>query len=310
METMKCAWVPKSGGPEIIQLRQIEKPVPGPGEILIQVKSATVTRGDVMLRKIPRIVTGILGFFMGFKPMSIPGVEFSGIVRAVGDGVDGYKIKDDVCGTTTGLARGANAEFLCIPASPKHSVLTKKPESVSFDTAAASTVGGMTAFQLLRKAGAGPGKKVLIYGASGSVGSAAVQLSKIFGCETAAVCGPSSVSLIQELGIFRVFDYTRESPFNTNTWDIVFDAVGKAPKKEAKASLTKNGVFTSIASPTKETVSKYREVLSYIAEGNLKVLIDKVFSLEEIQKAHSYVEKGHKHGNVIINPETAGTISV
>ncbi|WP_319563057.1 NAD(P)-dependent alcohol dehydrogenase [Marispirochaeta sp.] len=310
METMRCAYVPKAGGPETIELRQIEKPVPGPGEILIQVKSATVTRGDVMLRKIPRIVTGTLGFFMGFKPMSIPGVEFSGIVRAVGSGVEGYGIDDEVCGTTTGLARGANAEFLCVPASPKHSVLTKKPESVSFDIAAAAAVGGMTAFQLLKKAGAGPGKKVLVYGASGSVGSAAVQLSKLFGCDTAAVCGPSNVSLIQELDISRVFDYIRESPFSTDTWDIIFDAVGKAPKKEAKTALNKDGAFTSIASPTKETVQVYREVLSYIAEGKLTVLIDKFFSLEEIQEAHRYVEKGHKRGNVIIHPEAAGAISV
>jgi len=298
---MKAIVCTKSGSPEVLKLVDLERPIPKQNEVLIKVIASSVTRGDVNLRKMPRSILIPLGFLFGFKPMKITGVEFAGVVEAIGSDVKLYNKGDNVYGTTTGLQFGANAEFVSVPEKSKKCVIVKKPANISFIDAAVIPVGGMTALHILRKANIQNTQKVLIYGASGSVGTYAVQLAKHFGAEVTAVCNSTNVDMVKSIGADEVIDYLNEDFRKSKIkYDVIFDAVGKITKWSSKYVLNKKGFFLSVKYPTKEKV-EYIILLNVLIEsGKLKPIIDRTYSLDKTRDAHSYVEQGHKKGNVVI----------
>lgn len=298
---MKAIVCTKSGSPEVLKLLELERPIPKQNEVLIKVVASSVTIGDVKLRRIPRFISKPLGLLFGFKPMKITGVEFAGIVEAMGSDVLLFNKGDQVYGTTSGLEYGGNAEYVCVPDKSKKSVIVKKSGRISFLEAAVIPVGGMTALHILRKGRITPGNKILIYGASGSVGTYAVQLAKYFGAEVTAVCGTNNIDLVKSIGADKVIDYLNEDYRNSKaSYDIVFDAVGKITKSSCKKVLKKNGSFLSVKYPTKEK-SEYIIFLNELIEnGKLKPVIDRTYTLDKVKDAHYYVEQGHKKGNVAI----------
>lgn len=298
---MKAIVCKKSGSPEILKLVKLERPIPKQNEVLIKVIASSVTRGDVNLRKIPRSILIPLGFLFGFKPMKITGVEFAGIVEAIGSDVKHFNKSDHVYGTTTGLEYGGNAEYVCIPEKSKKGVVVKKPPNISFIDASVIPVGGMTALHILRKANIQNGQKVLIYGASGSVGTYAVQLAIHFGAEVTAVCGSTNVNMVKSIGADEVIDYLNEDFRKGNTcYDVVFDAVGNLTRSSCKKVLKKNGYFLSVKNPTKEKTEYMIFLNELIESGKLKPVIDRTYTLDRVKEAHYYVEQGHKKGNVVI----------
>lgn len=299
---MKAIVCTKSGSPDVLQLVELDRPIPKQTEILVKVKASSVTIGDVKLRRIPRFITVPLGFLLGFKPMKITGVEFAGTVEAMGSDVNLFSKGDHVYGTTTGLEYGGNAEYVCVPEKSKMGVLIKKPDNISFIDAAVLSVGAMTALYFLKKADIKNGQKIIIYGASGSVGTYAVQLAKYFGLEITAVCGTNNIELVKSLGADKVIDYhTEDFRKSTITYDIIFDAVGKITKSSCKKVLKKNGYFLSVKSLTKEKVEHINFINKLTENKRLKPVIDKIFTLDKVKEAHYYVEQGHKKGNVVIN---------
>lgn len=298
---MKAIIVTKAGSADVLQLQEVAKPTPKHNEILVKVRAATVTRGDVALRKLPRALLFIVGILAGFKAQKIAGVEFAGIVEQVGSNVQKFKVNDEVFGTTTGLAYGANAEYVCIPESWKQGVVGVKPAKLSFEQAAALPVGGMTALYLLKKAAIQPGQKVLINGASGSVGSYALQLAKHFGAEVTAVCSGKHAELVQSLGADKIIDYTKEDfTSKDEAYDVIFDAVGKLSSSRAKSALKQSGKYLTVKSLTKESTDNLIFIGDLADKGAIKPAIDKRFPLESAAEAHRYVEQGHKAGNVVI----------
>lgn len=301
---MKAIVCTKSGPPEVLQFKEVDKPVPQNNEILVRVLGATVTRGDAIIRKIPRIFLLPLGIIFGFKSKKIPGHEFSGEIVETGKDAKLFKNGDQVFGTTTGLSFGANAEFVCVPEKWKLGVVALKPTNLTFEEAAAIPIGGMTALQILRKANIQNGQKVLIYGASGSVGTYAVQIAKYFGAEVTGVCSTSNLELVISIGADKVIDYTKEDFTKSGeTYDVIFDAVRKIPASRCKNSLKKNGIFLSARSSTKELTKDLFFLKQLVEEEKLKPVIDKRFPLEQTVEAHRYVDKGHKKGNVVISLE-------
>lgn len=298
---MKAVHSPKSGPPEILHVREVPKPQPRAGELLIKVRSATVMRGDTVMRRIPRFLLSTIGALMGFKPMGTPGVEYAGEVESIGDGATAFAPGDAVCGTATGLRHGANAEYIVVPEKPKHGVIVKKPDGLTFDQAAASIVGGMTAMQLLKRAAVTEGERVLVYGASGHVGSFAVQLAKHFGCHVTGVCSTANLELVRNIGADHVIDYTREAVTDSGArYDLILDAVGKLRKSRCRAALADGGRYTSIRKPTKERSEELAYVQKLVADGALSPVIDREFSIDEIAEAHRYVESGRKRGTVLL----------
>ncbi len=299
-EMMRAVIYKKQGSPEVLQVKEIEKPFPKDYEVLVKIHASTVTRGDVLFRKLPLIVMFVFRLF-GFKRKRISGVELAGEVVEVGKKVTKFKKGDQVYGTTTGLSSGSNAEYICLPEEWKHGVFSLKPTNMSYEEAAALVVGGITSLHILRKANIQPGQKVLVYGASGSVGSFGVQLAKYFGAEVTGVCSTSKIEMVKSLGVDKIIDYTKEDFTKSGqVYDVVFDAVRLLPTSKAKKALKKEGIFVSAKNPTTETVEKL-EYLKELAEaGKIKSYIDRRYTLEQIVEAHRYVEQGHKKGNVVI----------
>jgi NADPH:quinone reductase-like Zn-dependent oxidoreductase len=254
------------------------------------------------MRRFPRLVLAVVGLVFGFKIMKIPGVEYAGEVEETGSKVTSFKTGEAVCGTTTGLSYGANAEYVCVPQKPKVGVITRKPQGVAFKQAAAAVVGAMAALQLLKKVKIKGEDRVLVYGASGSVGSYAVQLAKHLGAEVTGVCSTSNLELVRSVGADRVIDYTEEDFTRSGqSYDVIFDAVGKLPKSSCSKSLAGSGRYISVRSPTREKVEELEYVLQLVVSGEVKVPIDREYSLEQVAEAHGYVESGRKKGNVIIH---------
>jgi NADPH:quinone reductase-like Zn-dependent oxidoreductase len=298
---MKAIIVGKSGRPRPLFLTEVQKPSIGKNEILIQVHCSTVTSGDVILRKIPKLLLNLVGLIVGFKVHKITGTEFSGTVENAGENVSQFKIGERVVGTTTGLEFGANAEYVCVPEKWKSGVVTHIPDSVNFADAAGVTVGGMTAVYLLNKTTINSETKVLIYGASGSVGTYALQLAKINGAHVTAISSGKNLDFITSLGADKVIDYTTED-FTAipEKFDIIFDTVGKISKGKCKSILASSGTYLSVKSMTKESVDNLKFLLNLVAEKKLIVHIDKTYPLEKTPDAHKYVETGRKKGNVVI----------
>lgn len=305
---MKAIVTTKYGAAEGLSLQEVERPQPGENELLIRVHAATVTAGDVMLRRLPFLVWAPLRLFMGLKRKKIPGHEFSGVVEAVGNNVTRLRRGDEVFGTTTGLSVGANAEYVCLPEVWKGGGLVHKPANVTHQEAAAVPVGGMTALYLLRKGNIQRGQTVLIYGASGSVGSYAVQLAVHLGAEVTGVASTRNVDLVKDLGAGRVIDYTKEDFTQSGeSYDLIFDAVGKSSPSRSKGALKEQGVFVSVRSTTHERCENLLFLAELLEAGEIHPLIDRVYPLEQTAEAHRYVETGRKQGNVVIAVADGGS---
>lgn len=317
---MKAVIYTRYGPPDVLHLEEVEKPIPKDNEILIKIHATTVTSGDVRLRKPDPFLTR---FFFGlFKPKtSILGVDLAGVVEAIGKEVKLFKVGDKVFGSTFDFGLGAYAEYKCMP---EESVLTTIPANCSFEEAAALFFGGHTALHFLRKGNIQKGQKVLIYGASGALGTNAVQLAKYFGTEVTGLCSTKNLDMVKALGADKVIDYTRDDfTKNGETYDIIFDTIGKSPFMGCIGSLTKNGhfvravhlslspmlkgVWVSLTSAKKviggvahEKVEDLIFLKELMETGALKPVIDRTYTLEQVPQAHAYVEKGHKKGNVVI----------
>ncbi|MDN7246294.1 NAD(P)-dependent alcohol dehydrogenase [Planococcus shenhongbingii] len=320
MKAMVCT---RYGPPEVLELQQLDKPVPKDGEILIKVHASTVTAGDCEIRsfKFPVLLWLPLRLFFGVqKPrLDVLGQEFAGEVEVAGDEQTLFKKGDRVFGAT-GLKLGAYADYLCLPGS---SAITRMPEELSFEEAATIPTGGMNALFFLRKAKIQAGQKVLIIGAGGSIGTMAVQLAKNSGAEVTAIDSGEKLDMLLSIGADNVIDYRQEDfTANGETYDVIFDVAGKSPFSKTINSLKPKGVFLmgnpSLSQmfrrllPTKKggrkiiagAASYKAEDLRYLskllAEGKIKPVIDQVFPLEQLRQAHYYVESGMKKGNVVI----------
>jgi NADPH:quinone reductase-like Zn-dependent oxidoreductase len=295
---MKAVVYEKYGAPDVLELRDISKPIPKKNEVLIRVHATTVSAGDWRLRKadpfLARIFNGL------FKPrrVKVLGFELSGVIEEVGKNVQSLKPSDAVF-ASCGLRFGGYAEYACLPANE---LIAFKPSNMSFEEAATVPVGGLTALRFLRQSNIKAGDKVLIYGASGSVGTFAVQIAKAYGAEVTAVCSTTNIQLVSQLGAHHVIDYTKTDFLKTEArFDIVFDAVGKSSKSHSKQLLKPGGKFVSVTSNPKSKSDDLLVLKDLIESGNLITVIDKRYSLEQIREAHRYVESFRKKGNVVVN---------
>ena len=317
------------GSPDVLQLGEVEKPTPEDNEVLIRIHAATVTAGDCELRglKLPVMLSLPMRAYVGIrkpKRMRILGQEFAGTIESVGKDVRRFQAGDEVFGMS-GFKSGGYAEYMCRPEHPKEmdGVLTTKPSGISFEEAAAISLGGIESLHYLKQADIQPGQKTLIIGAGGSIGTLGVQLAKHFGAEVTAVDSAGKLDMLRSIGADHVIDYMQEDfTESAEVYDAIFDVVGKTPIARAMSCLSDAGTYL-MANPRISKMLRGRwasqgthkkivfgnvvystERLDYlkrlIEEGALRVVIDRAFPLEQTAEAHRYVETGQKAGNVVI----------
>jgi NADPH:quinone reductase-like Zn-dependent oxidoreductase len=321
---MKAALCTKYGPPEVLKLKEVEKPVPKDNEVLVKVHATTITSGDSRVRgfRVPLSFWLFARMALGFRGprKNILGGDLAGKIESVGKDVKRFKKGEQII-AYPGHLGGAYAEYICLP---EDSAMAIKSENLTYEQAAAVPFGGNTALHFLKQANIQKGQKVLIYGASGSVGTFAVQLAKYFGAEVTGVCSTSNIDLVKSLGADKVIDYTKEDfALKGEEYDVILDAVGKASFSGCMRSLKKEGTYLQVvAAPATSirmlltgitsqktliggTAIPQTENLIFLQElvenGDIKPVIDRTYPLEQIVEAHHYVDQGHKKGNVVIN---------
>lgn len=326
---MKAIIWTKYGPPDVLQLREVAKPTPKDNELLIKVHAATASTPDSEMRrlKLPLFFAIALRLYFGLiRPtrVTIPGGEFAGEVESVGRDVKDYKPGDQVFGYTA-LSMGTYAEYMCITesSSAMGGVFTKKPVNMSYGEAAAVPFGGLEALHALGRIDIHPGKKILIVGAGGSIGTWTVQLAKLYGMEVTGVDHASKLEMMRSIGADHVIDYTKEDyTKNGKKYDVIMDTIDKSPFAGSLRSLNENGVYLNANPKLKDRIwmgsalkNNHKKVLTWtgeysttnllalrklIEDGKLKSVIDRSYPLEQIVEAHRYVDAGHKKGNVVI----------
>ena len=303
---MKAVICTKYGSPEVLRIKEVAKPVPRDNEVLIKVYATTTHIGDTRIRRAdPFLARLVFGLFNPKKNL-ILGMEASGEIESAGKDVSSFK-KGDKVFAWTGFGLGAYAEYICLPEKSKAGTLGKrglvilKPENLSHQEAAAIPAGGITALKNLQKANIREGQKILINGASGSLGTFAIQLAKYYGAEVTAVCSSENFDLVKSIGADRVIDYKKEDFTKTNEkYDIVYDAVVKSKQANCKGILRENGIYLNNSRLPEIKEDDLLLLKSLVENNKLKPIVDKIYSIDEIVEAHRYVDKGHKKGNVII----------
>ena len=322
MQTMKAAVIRRYGPPEAIHIDTVAAPEPKAGEIRVAMKASCATAASSMMRRgTPRYARLFLGLRRPSNP--IPGSGFSGIVDKVGPGVTGFAVGDAVFGETA-ADFGANAEFICL--STDHLVLPK-PDSLSFHEAAAMFDGPLTSWNFLVTIGAvRPGQRVLVIGAAGALGSAAVQIARARGAHVTGVCSASNATFVTGLGAEAVIDYRRTDPLTTGPYDLIYDAVGAASFKASRAALARDGQYLTpvlkLSMLCAMLTNRFRsqkarfdatglkkpddlrpmmaQLLALVETGDLRVPITRTFPLDQIVAAHRLIDTGHKQGNIVI----------
>jgi len=317
---MKTIVYTKYGSPDVLQLKEVVKPTPKDNEVLIKIYATTVTSGDSRMRRADPFPIRLFNGLIKPKRIIILGNELAGEIEAVGIDVKLFKKGDPVFGQA-GMSLGTNAEFICLP---EDGTLAIKPANLSYEEAAVIPFGGNTALHFLKKGNIRSGQKILIYGAAGSIGTAAIQIAKHFGAEVTGVCSTTNLDLVKSLGADKVIDYTNEDFSQSGqTYDIIFDTTGKSPFSGCLKSLKPNGIYlravhmslSSIVRGLWTSMTSSRKVIGGVATelkenlvflkglveaGKLKPVIDRNYPFEQIAEAHRYVDKGHKKGNVAI----------
>lgn len=304
---MKTIVYTEYGPPEVLQIKEMAKPTPRDNEVLVRVHATTVTIGDTIMRSLniprPRLERLLARIFLGiWKPKRpILGMELAGTIESTGRNVKRFKIGDSVFASTFAMNFGGYAEYKCLPET---GVVAVKPVNITYEAAAAAPGAGMTALQCLRKGKLQRGQKVLIYGASGAVGTFAIQLAKHhFGADVTGVCSSANLDLVRSLGADTVIDYTRDDFTRcAESYDVVFDAVGKIPPSQAKRVLKKTGVYLNVHASSEggNNVENLIAIKGLLEAGKIRAVIDRCYPFEQIVEAHRYVEAGHKKGNVVI----------
>jgi NADPH:quinone reductase-like Zn-dependent oxidoreductase len=317
---MKAIVYTEYGSPVVLHLKEVEKPAPKDNEVLIKIYATTVTSGDCRVRKADPFAVRFFNGLTKPKKITILGNELAGEIEDVGKNVKLFRKGDQVFGQA-GMNLGANAEYICLR---EDASLALKPESLTYEEAAGIPFGGNTALHFLKKGNIHSSSKILIFGASGSLGTSAIQIAKDFGAEVTGVCSTSNVELVKSLGADKVIDYTQEDfTKNDQTYDIIFDTIGKSPFSGCVKLLKQKGIYlravhmslSSILKGLWISMTSSKKVIGGIASelkenllflkklidtGKLKPVIDRRYSFEQIAEAHRYVDKGHKKGNVII----------
>ena len=310
---MKAAVCTKYGPPDVLEIKEVEKPVPKNDEVLIKINATSVTASDCIVRGFKLPFWNPIGFMMGLvigfnKPRNpILGMVLAGDIESAGKNVVSLKVGDPVFAWTikspVKIRLGTYAEYKCLT---EDSVMTLKPSNLNYKEAAAIPYGGLLALHFLRRGNIRKGKKVLIYGASGSIGTSAVQIAKYLGAEVTGICSTSNLELVKSLGADKVIDYTKEDILEAgDLYDFIFDAVGKRKSSKLKLrsqkALTPGGKYMSVDNGTPKPQAADLIFLKELTEaGKLRPVIDRSYPLEQIVEAHRYVDNGHKKGNVVI----------
>lgn len=296
---MKAVIYTKYGSPEVLRFKDVQKPIPKENEVLIKTHATTVAAADVRMRKADPFLARIFNGLFSPKRVQTLGFELAGEIEETGASVTRFR-KGDMVFATSGFKFGAYAEYICMP---ENGAIATIPAGISFEEAAAVPVGSITAIHFLKeKAKIQRGQEVLIYGASGSVGTYAIQLAKYFGAKVTAVCSTSNIELVKLLQADNAIDYTKEDfALTGKQYDIIFDAVGKVTVAQCRTALAPNGKFVSVRKGDGMRSVKHINLIAELIEaGKLSPVIDRIYPFEQIAEAHSYVEKGHKKGNVVI----------